>query len=87
MNMIDPTIIVRPVFAKYSKTLRAEPVAALYGQNRVYHVGSGFPELEDEMCVMGTDSVRKSPDRADALVWAVTDLLLSGPSHIGVRSL
>ena len=52
---------------------RAEPVAALYEQGRVSHVGC-FPELEDEMC-LAIDG-RKSPDRLDALVWAVSELML-----------
>ena len=76
INMIEPAVMVRNVFARHGKRLRAEPVAALYGQGRVHHIGEGFAALEDELCLMGTDNLRKSPDRADALVWAVTDLLL-----------
>ena len=49
-------------------------MAALYEQGRVSHVGA-FPELEDEMCSMIGEG-RKSPDRLDALVWAVSDLML-----------
>lgn len=76
LHMINPSVPVHTVFARRGKRLRAEPVAALYGQGRVHHVGSGFSELEDELCLMGTQSLIKSPDRADAMVWAVTDLLL-----------
>jgi phage terminase large subunit-like protein len=50
-------------------------VAALYEQGRIHHVGS-FPELEDEMCGWSPQAGEKSPDRMDALVWAVTDLLV-----------
>ena len=62
------------------KVTRAEPVSALYEQRRVSHVGS-FPELEDQMCAFTSDFNRNtagySPDRVDALVWALTSL--SGP--------
>lgn len=64
----------RGVRAHLAKQLRAEPVAALYEQGRVVHCGA-FSELEEELMRMG-DGGRDSPDRADALVWAVTDLLL-----------
>jgi len=61
------------VHASRSKEARAEPVAALYEQGRVHHVGT-FPGLEDQLCTWepGNDS----PDRLDALVWALTDLML-----------
>ncbi len=55
------------------KRTRAEPVAALYEQGRVSHVGA-FPELEDEMCTRIGEA--GSPDRLDALVWAVSELVL-----------
>jgi phage terminase large subunit-like protein len=63
------------VRATRGKWLRAEPVAALYEQGRVKHVGT-FPALEDEMCDFGLDglSAGRSPDRLDALVWALTAL-------------
>jgi len=63
------------VHARYSKRVRAEPVAALYEQGRVTHCGA-FPALEEELMALGCDGARDSPDRADALVWALTDLLL-----------
>jgi phage terminase large subunit-like protein len=85
LHMIDPSVPVRTVFASRGKRLRAEPVAALYGQGRVHHIGSNFAALEDELCLIGTDNLRKSPDRADALVWAVTDLLLSKNSRPTIR--
>ncbi len=79
-----PDVRVRQVRATQGKRLRAEPVAALYEQGRVRHLGR-FRELEEElMAVGGPDDGRLSLDRADALVWAVTDLMLTprgqGPS-------
>jgi phage terminase large subunit-like protein len=62
------------VHARYSKRARAEPVAALYEQGRVIHCGA-FPALEEELMALGCGA-RESPDRADALVWALTDLML-----------
>ena len=87
INMIDPSVLVRSVFARHGKKIRAEPVAALYGHGRVHHVGSQFAELEDELCALGTEAFKKSPDRADALVWAVTDLLLRSTSNPTVRGM
>jgi phage terminase large subunit-like protein len=64
-----------PVHAKRGKALRAEPVAALYEQGKVHHVGY-FPKLEDQMCDWNpTAGNQKSPDRVDWLVYAVLDLL------------
>lgn len=75
---VDPSVPVRPVRASRGKWLRAEPVAALYGRGLVRHV-EGLSALEDEMCAFGMDgkSDGHSPDRVDALVWAVTELLLN----------
>lgn len=75
MRQVAPNIAYRGVHAVQGKRIRAEPVAALYEQGRVHHVGA-FPELEDQMCafIQGTGS--RSPDRVDALVWAITDLVL-----------
>jgi len=70
---------VRLVHASRGKVARAEPVAALYERGRVAHVGA-FPELEDQMCgmMLGGDYAGpgRSPDRADALVWALSELML-----------
>lgn len=66
---------IRRVHASRSKTVRAEPVAPLYEQGRVVHCGA-FPALEEEMMALGCGDRGASPDRADALVWAVTELLL-----------
>lgn len=72
---VDPAVHVVPVHARKSKYMRAEPVAALYAQHRVRHAGR-FDALEDEMCDFGVDGLSsgRSPDRLDALVWAVADL-------------
>ncbi len=69
------------VRATRGKYLRAAPVAQLYEQGRVKHVG-GFAPLEDEMCDFGHDGLSngRSPDRLDALVWAVTALCLTAKS-------
>ncbi|PYE88381.1 DNA-packaging protein [Phyllobacterium leguminum] len=73
----DHTVPVRPVRAMRGKWLRAEPVAALYEQGRIRHAGR-FPALEDEMCdfAPGGLSSGRSPDRLDALVWALNELML-----------
>ena len=74
------SVPVKLVHASRGKVVRAEPVAALYERGKVYHVGS-FDELEDQMCAMTVGFDRKaqgySPDRVDALVWALTDLFPS----------
>lgn len=73
----NPNVPVKLVKASRGKYIRAEPVAALYARGRVRHVGE-FGELEDQMCTFTADFDRKaegySPDRLDALVWAMTDL-------------
>jgi phage terminase large subunit-like protein len=76
MAAIDPAVPVTLVRATRGKHLRAEPVAALYAQGRVAHAGR-FPALEDEMTGFGPDGLPdgRSPDRMDALVWAITALL------------
>jgi phage terminase large subunit-like protein len=66
---------IRLVHASRSKRARAEPVATLYEQGRVVHCGD-FPELAEELMGLGAEETRRSPDRADALVWALTELLL-----------
>jgi len=76
----NPRCPVRAVHATRGKRARAEPVAALYEQGRVTHCGA-FPALEEEMMALGWDEGSggrrgKSPDRADALVWALTELML-----------
>jgi phage terminase large subunit-like protein len=76
IRTVDATVPVQAVRANRGKWLRAEPVAALYSQGRVKHAGR-FAELEDEMCDFGPDGLSggRSPDRVDALVWAVGELM------------
>jgi hypothetical protein len=73
----DPHVPVTKVRATKGKVVRAEPIAALYERGKVYHVGT-YPDLEDQCCAVtvGWDSKTAgwSPDRMDALVWAMTDL-------------
>ncbi|MEL7346003.1 MAG: terminase family protein [Pseudomonadota bacterium] len=73
----DALVPYRSVHARKGKTVRAEPVAALYEQGRVTHV-SGLLDLEREMALMSRTGFQGpgSPDRVDALVWAITDLIL-----------
>lgn len=68
---------VRRVHARLGKRARAEPAAALYEQGRVRHA-PGLEALEEELMGLGCEGAAGSPDRADALVWAVTDLLVTG---------
>lgn len=75
LRAIDPAISYKAVRATRGKATRAEPVAALYEQNRIYHVRP-FTDLETQLCDYIPGITSKSPDRLDALVWAVTDLLL-----------
>ena len=76
-NAIERTLPIKSIRARHGKQIRAEPVAALYEQGRVHHVGR-FPALEDQMCTWTPDlGPSHSPDRADALVHAVTDLILN----------
>jgi len=88
LRQIDPALPIRLVRATRGKWLRAEPVAALYAEGRVCHVGQ-HPELEMQMLTFGSDgrSLGNSPDRVDALVWALTDLILDAPPRPVVRML
>ena len=77
---------VRSVHATRSKRARAEPVAALYEQGRVVHCAA-MPALEEDMMALGGGEGGPSPDRADALVWAITHLLLEPRSTPRLRPL
>ena len=72
LRTVDPMVPYRAVRATRGKRTRAEPVSALYEQQRIHHVGV-FPDLEDQMVSWTPDGL-DSPDRVDALVWAVTEL-------------
>ena len=78
VRSLDDTVAYKAVHAGRSKAARAEPVAALYEQGRVAHL-RGLGELEDQMCQMTAQGYEGtgSPDRVDALVWAITDLVLA----------
>jgi phage terminase large subunit-like protein len=94
LRVVDPAIAFRAVRASRGKAARAEPVAALYEQGRIHHVGA-FPALEDQMCAFAPgahgdfDRARQgwSPDRVDALVWALTDLFIDPPAGEGILDL
>jgi phage terminase large subunit-like protein len=81
IRMIDPNVPYSSVWASRGKVTRAEPISALYEQGRVHHVGP-FSTLEDQMCAFTVDFNRRemgySPDRVDALVWALTELMIEG---------
>ena len=78
LRQLDPTVPFRAVRASRGKVARAEPVAALYEQGRVRHM-PGLGALEDEMCRMTLQGYAGSgsPDRVDALVWALSELILA----------
>ncbi|MGH7092598.1 MAG: ATP-binding protein, partial [Stellaceae bacterium] len=84
----DASVPVMTVRATRGKYLRAEPVAQLYEQGRVHHAGT-FAALEDEMADFGLDGLSsgRSPDRLDALVWAVTALSFGARGEPRVRGL
>jgi phage terminase large subunit-like protein len=88
LRQIDQHVAVRTVRATRGKWLRAEPIAALYAEGRVAHVGT-FAALEDQMSAFGADGLSKgrSPDRLDALVWALTDLMIGTAARASVRRL
>ena len=82
IHTIDPRVSYKEVTASRGKLVRAEPIAALYEQARISHVGT-FPELEDQCCLMGPNGYvgEGSPDRLDALVWALNELFIDGPTY------
>jgi phage terminase large subunit-like protein len=83
LRAVDPAIPFRAVSASRGKRIRAEPIAALYEQGRVRHVGS-LPKLEDQMVGWQPGEDSGSPDRVDALVWALTELMLGEQSFFYV---
>jgi len=87
LREVDANAAITQVFASRGKHARAEPVAALYEQGRIYHVGA-HPVLEDQMCTFtGERQSGISPDRVDALVWALTHLMLARKNCPQIRSL
>lgn len=85
LRAVDRSVPYRKVTASRGKRVRAEPVAALYEQGRVHHVGD-LADLEAQMCGWAPDVAQGSPDRVDALVWACTDLELSAARRGGLRT-
>ena len=88
INEVDAGVPVTPVHATRAKWVRAEPVATLYEQGRVKHAGI-FASLEDEMCDFGVSGLSggKSPDRVDALVWAIGTLAFQARNGPRIRML
>jgi phage terminase large subunit-like protein len=86
LRQSEPNLPVRAVHATRGKFLRAEPIAAAYERGLVLHIGT-FSKLEDQLCALTPDFDRRaagfSPDRADALVWALADLLGVGRGSAG----
>ena len=80
IRTIDNEVSYTPVNASRGKLVRAEPIAALYEQKKVSHLGM-FTELEEQLCSFTVGS-RKSPDRLDALVWALTELSQSSGTAV-----
>jgi phage terminase large subunit-like protein len=87
LRMVDPNVPFTAVRASRGKVVRAEPIAALYEQGRMHHVGA-FPQLEDQMANFMTDFDRAaagySPDRVDSLVWGCTELLVEPMKGYGI---
>jgi len=81
IRTVDPVVSYRAVHASRGKRTRAEPVAALYEQGKVHHVGV-LAKLEDEICTWSTLDDAPSPNRMDALVWALTELMLDVPRGV-----
>ncbi|MEO0700457.1 MAG: ATP-binding protein, partial [Pseudomonadota bacterium] len=88
LRAADQTLPIKLVHASRGKVARAEPVAALYTAGRVRHCGT-FARLEDQLCGLMTGGEYagpgRSPDRADALVWALSELMLVRPGQPSIR--
>ncbi|MET0439194.1 MAG: phage terminase large subunit [Devosia sp.] len=82
VSTADKKAAFKEVVASRGKAVRAEPISALYEQGKVSHVGV-FPDLEDQLCNFTASGYvgEHSPDRADALVWALTELMLGGSTY------
>jgi phage terminase large subunit-like protein len=88
LAQIDGAVPLKTVHATRGKWLRAEPIAAMYAQGRVKHAAA-LPELEDQMCDFAVSglSAGRSPDRLDALVWAVSELTAQKSAGPRIRTL
>jgi phage terminase large subunit-like protein len=89
LAQVERRLPLRTVHATRGKWLRAEPVAMMYQQGKVKHVDPPLTALEDEMCDFGMGGLSSggSPDRLDALVWAVTELITRRRAEPRVYSL
>ncbi len=89
LRQVDASVPLKTVHATRGKWLRAEPVAAMYAQGRVKHVDPPLEQLEDQMCDFGLSglSFGRSPDRLDAMVWAVSELSARPRAEPRIRSL
>jgi hypothetical protein len=83
VKAVDEDVRFKSVRATRGKAVRAEPISTLYEKGRVHHVGA-FPALEDEMCTWLPDISSYSPNRMDALVWAITDLMVRKKKRAGI---
>lgn len=84
VRSVDPMVAYRGIKATRGKRLRAEPIAAQYEQHKVMHVGNKFQRLEEQMCTWEPGS--KSPDRIDALVYALTELFFYNSGKAKLRA-
>lgn len=82
IKTVDRRVPVKLIHASRGKVTRAEPVSSLYEQNRISHVGV-LSDLEDQMCQFVPGKLKKSPDRTDALVHIITELMLGPDVHAG----
>ena len=82
IRTVDPNVPVKLVHATVGKHTRAEPVAALYEQGKMYHVRP-FPDLEDQLCTWLPDDP-ESPDRLDACIWGFSELMLGSQFSVFV---
>jgi predicted phage terminase large subunit-like protein len=83
VRTVDRQASYKAVHASRGKRTRAEPIAALYEQKRIHHVG-GLPDLEDQQCSFTPDGYDGNDDRVDALVWALSELMLKEPRRWAV---
>ena len=83
LRTFDPSLSYKPLHATRGKMRRAEPIAALYEQGKIWHAAV-FPELEEQLCNYSLGSSIKSPDRLDALVWALSELMLTASTKFKV---
>jgi len=88
IKTVDKNVPVKLVTASRGKAVRAEPIGALYEQGKIYHNGF-LKELEDQMLYMTPSGYvgEGSPDRADALVWALTELMLGSTRSYDLSTL